>query len=288
MQRRSCLLDHRSVVTSSLVFAAVALVAPRAVWAGPPQSGDDEGAPLTPAPAAHVSARDLAGSGMFQPGLEPARTAPVPASALGVAGFDGARHTATFSATADVALARWLVLRGGVNYRPSERLTPGDDRSGARPAVSLRGRVLQQGSAGIDMSVSAGYSQEKLSAEGGMLHIGAAVGRSFDRRSLIGNAAVGGDPEGDDRDGLLGGAVLYRLVPSLNLGVQGFFRRDMGSTDPRHLARTDGQHDFAVGPAATYARDVLVFTVQTGLSGVKGNGTSALGMMALGGVGAVF
>jgi hypothetical protein len=259
---------------------------PRAAWAALPQSEDDEG--VAPPPAAHLSARDVAGSGLFQPGLEPARADAIPGSALGVAGFDGARHTSTFSATADVALTGWLVLRGGVLYRPSERLTPGDERAGARPSVSLRGRLLQQGSAGVDMAVSAGYSQEKLSAEGGILHIGAAVGRSFDRLSLIANVAVGGDPEGDDRDGLFGGAVLYRLVPSLSLGAQGFFRRDLGSTDPRHLARADGQHDFAVGPVATYARDVLIFTVQTRLSGVRGNGTSALGAMALAGVGAVF
>jgi hypothetical protein len=208
---------------------------------------------------------------------------------MGVAGFDGARHTTVFSAQAEVALARWLVLRGEAIYRPGNA-QPGraEDRAVARPAVSLRGRLLDQQAAGVDLAVLAGYSQEKLAAEGGMLHVGAAIGRSFDRLSLIGNLAVGGDPEGDDRDGALGGAVLWRAAPSLHLGGQGFFRRDLGSTDARHQLRKDGQYDYALGPVASYAREVLVFTVQTGVSGVHGAGTGTLGLLALGGVGAVF
>ncbi len=267
------------VVASSLFVSGLVAAEPSNVRAAMPTA--DEGTP----PPERVTARDLASSGVFLAGFEPARVAATPASALGVAGFDGARHTGVYSATADVALTGWLVLRGGIIYRPGLA----DDRSAGRPSVSLRGQLLHQQATGVDLSVSLGYSQERLSAEGGMLHVGTAVGRTFDRLSLIGNLALGTDPdEGDDRDGTLGGAVLYRAVSSLHVGAQGYYRRDLGSSDPRHLVRADGDSDFAVGPVATYARDVLVFTVQTGVSGIKGNATSALGLMAVGGVGAAF
>lgn len=271
MLRRTCLL-----VATFLTMAGVALAQPAV------EPGRDEG--VVPPSVPRATARDVAGSGLFLAGLQPAHASSLAGSGMGVAGFDGARHSAVFSATAEVALARWLVLRGEAIYRPSNS----DDRAVARPAVSLRGRVLDQQAAGVDLAVVAGYSQEKLAAEGGMLHVGAAIGRSFDRLSLVGNLAVGGDPEGDDRDGALGGAVLWRAAPSLHLGGQGFFRRDLGSTDGRRLLRKDGQYDYALGPVASYARDVLVFTVQTGVSGVRGAGTGALGLLALGGVGAAF
>ena len=272
MLRRPCLLVATVVLTTAGTAYAQTPDAP----------ARDEG--LAPAPVPRATAREVAGSGLFLSGLQPARESAIAGSGMGVAGFDGARHSTVFSATAEVALARWLVLRGEAIYRPSNS----DDRAVARPAVSLRGRLLDQQTAGVDLAVVAGYSQEKLAAEGGMLHVGAALGRSFDRLSLIGNLTVGGDPEGDDRDGAMGAAVLWRAAPSLHLGGQGFFRRDLGSTDGRHLLRKDGDYDYALGPVASYARDVLVFTVQTGVSGVHGAGTSALGLLALGGVGAVF
>ncbi|HET6147521.1 MAG TPA: hypothetical protein VFH68_08290 [Polyangia bacterium] len=265
------------------VVAALLTTAGAARAQAPTEPPGDEGT-MPPAPLPHASARDVAGSGLFLVGLQPAQVTPVAGSGIGVAGFDGARHTSVFSASAEVALARWLVLRGEAIYRPSNP----DDRAVARPAVSLRGRLLDQQSAGVNLALVAGYSQEKLAGEGGMLHFGAAIGRSFDRLSLIGNLAVGGDPEGDDRDGTLGGAALWRASPSLHVGGQAFFRRDLGSTDGRRLLRKDGQYDYAVGPVASYARDVVVFAVQTGVSGVRGAGTSALGLLALGGVGAVF
>jgi len=269
---------------AALLVAAFAFLttpgAARAQEAGGPEV--DDGGRTAPPP--RLTAREVTGSGQFLAGLQAARVSSITGSGLGLAGFDGARHTSVFSASAEVALARWLVLRGDAIYRPSNA----DDRAVARPAVSLRGRLLDQQSAGIDLAVLAGYSQEKLAAEGGMLHVGAAVGRSFDRLSLIGNLAVGGDPEGDDRDGTLGGAALWRAARSLHLGAQAFFRRDLGSSDGRRLLRKDGQYDYAAGPVASYAGDVLVFTLQTGVSGVNGAGTSAVGLLALGGVGAVF
>jgi hypothetical protein len=245
--------------------------------------GNDTDA-LTPV-ARPASARDAVGSGLFLSGVEPARATPLAGSGLGVAGFDGARHTSFFSASAEVALARWLVLHTGVIYRPSNT----DDRAAARPSVALRASLLDQARAGVDLAISIGYSQERLAAEGGILRVGAAVGRTFDRLSLIGNASFDSDPdEGDDRDGTLGGALLYRTLPGLHVGAQGSFRRDLGSTDPRRLLRKDADYDFAVGPVATYAREVLVFTLQTGVAGVKGTKTSDVGLLALGGLGAAF
>ena len=239
----------------------------------------------TPPPVSRVSARDAVGSGAFLSGVEPAKASPLAGTGLGVAGFDGARHTSFYSASAEVLLTRWLVLHGGVIYRPSNA----DDRAVARPSVALRASLLDQASAGVDLAVSLGYSQERLAAEGGILRVGAAVGRSFDRLSLIGNASFDSDPdEGDDRDGMVGGAVLYRSMPGLHVGAQGSFRRDLGSTDPRRLLRKDANYDFSVGPVASYARDVLVFTLQAGVIGVKGTTTGDVGLLALGGLGAAF
>src|SRR5438128_2080769 len=137
------MLLHRAglVVAAFLAIAGVA----RAQSARGPEVDDGE----RPAPAPRLFARDLAGSGQFLPGLQTAKVSAITGSGLGFAGFDGARHTAVFSVSAEVALARWLVLRGDAIYRPGNA----DDCAVTRPAVSLRGRLLDQQSSGVDLAV---------------------------------------------------------------------------------------------------------------------------------------
>ena len=230
-------------------------------------------------------ADEVVESGVFLTGMQPAAANLVAGSAVGLTGFDSARRTPLFALNGDVRLLSWLALRAGVYFNPNDNT--GDDRSRARPAVALRAHLASQGRAGVDVSLAAAYRQERFNEDGGLLDLTAAVGRRFGRVSLLGNVGAAADPEGDDFEGQVGAAALVRTTRSLTVGAQGFFRRDLGSTDPRRATRNGESYDFAAGPVAVFAPDVFVFSLQTGVVGVRAR-DSAVGVLALAGVGAVF
>jgi hypothetical protein len=235
--------------------------------------------------AGRPRANEVVETGVFLSGMQPAAASVVAGSAVGLTGYDSARQTTLFALTGDVRLLSWLALRAGVYYNPSDNT--GDDRSRARPAVSLRAHLASQDRAGVDVAVAAAYRQERFNEDGGLLDLTAAVGRRFGRVSLLGNVGAAADPEGDDFEGQVGAAALVRTTTRLSVGGQGFFRRDLGSTDPRRATRNGETYDFAAGPVAVYAPDVFVFSLQAGVVGVRAR-ESAVGLLALAGVGAVF
>jgi hypothetical protein len=267
----------RQLVLAAAAFAAAA-AAPTAARA---QAGGD--ADDASAEAPRPDARDLVGSGMFLHGLQAAGPSDVAASATAFAGFDGARSTPVAEAAAEVRIVPRLTIHAGGTY-----VNDHDDRSSVRPSVSLRVNVLQQARTGVDLSLSGGWRQDRFDQDGGMLEAGVAVGRREGRLALVGNVALDSDLEGDDRDGAITAAALYRLSLPLNVGAQAFFRRDLGSSDLRRLMRNNSVFDFAVGPVASYALRDFAFTLQTGAVGLKGEAKSAFGMFALGGVGTRF
>jgi hypothetical protein len=267
----------RQLVLAAAAFAAAA-AAPAAARAQA-GGGDD----VTSDEAARPDARELAGTGMFLHGLQAAGPSDVAASATAFAGFDGARATPVAEASAEVRVVRRLTIHAGGTY-----VNDHDDRSSVRPNVSLRVNVLQQARTGVDLALSGGWRQDRFDQDGGMLEMGVAVGRREGRLALIGNAVFASDPEGDDHDGAITGAALYRLSLPLNVGAQAFFRRDLGSSDLRRVMRNDTIYDFAAGPVASYALHDFAFTLQTGVVGLKGEAKSAFGLLALGGVGTRF
>ena len=262
--------------TGSLAALAVATLLPAIAHA---EADWDVAATAKPA------ARDLVGTGVFVAGLQPAGENQVAAVATALSGYDTARRTPLFSAVGDVRLLSWLALRGAVTYNPNDNT--GDDRSRVRPSIAVRAHLVGQERAGVDVSLAAAYRQERFAEDGGLLDLTAAVGRRFGRLSLIGNVGTAADPEGDDFEGQLSLAALFRTTSALTVGAQGFFRRDLGSTDPRRAARNGESYDFVAGPTLAYAYEALMFSLQAGVVGVRAN-DSALGVMGLGGVGAVF
>jgi hypothetical protein len=228
---------------------------------------------------------DVVGTGVFLPGFQPAADNKVAATATALSGYDSARRTPLFSAIGDVRLTSWLAIRGTVTYNPNDNT--GDDRSKARPSVALRASLLRQARAGVDLSVAAAYRQERFAEDGGLVDLTAAVGRRFGRLSLVGNVGAAADPEGDDFEGQLSAAALYRTSSALTVGAQGFIRRDLGSTDPRRMIRNGESYDFSVGPTVAYAYDAWMFSLQAGVVGVQAR-ESAFGLQGLAGVGAVF
>ena len=231
------------------------------------------------------AATELVGDGLFLGGLQPAGANHAAGSATALSGYDGARRTPFFSAVADVKLLSWLALRGGATYNPNDNT--GDDRSRLRPSVALRAQLLDQARFGADVSVAAGYRQERFAEDGGLLDLTAAVGRRFGRLALLGNVGAAADPEGDDFEGQLSLAALVRTTASLTLGVQGFYRRDLGSTDPRRGIRNGETYDFSAGPMIAYAYQSWMFSVQGGVVGVRAS-DSSVGAMGLAAVGAAF
>jgi hypothetical protein len=267
----------RQLVLAAAAFAAAA-AAPAAARAQ--SSGSDD---VTRGEETRADARELVGSGMFLHGMQSAGPSDVAASATAFAGFDGARSTPVAEASAEVRIVRRLTIHAGGTY-----VNDHDDRSSVRPNVSLRVNVLQQARSGVDLSLSGGWRQDRFDQDGGMLEAGVAVGRREGRLALVGNVVLASDPEGDDHDGAITAAALYRLSPPLNVGAQAFFRRDLGSTDLRRIMRNDTVFDFAAGPVASYALRDFAFTLQTGVVGLRGEAKSAFGLLALGGVGTRF
>jgi len=262
--------------TLTLLLATAALAALRAS-ARADGTIDADNAPQADAAA-------VARSGLFLRGMQAAGPNRASAAALSFGGYDSARRTPVFEAAAEVALARRLSVRAGASYLPGEH----DDRGSVRPNVVVRANLLEQARSGVDLSVLAAYRQERYTQDGGLIEAGAAAGHRWDRLALIGNLTFASDPEGDDHEGSLGGAALYRLTGAVNVGAQGFFRRDLGSTDLRRAMRNDTKYDFTLCPVASYTRDRFILTMQAGLAGLQGATSSALGVLALGGVGAVF
>jgi hypothetical protein len=233
------------------------------------------------------------GEDQFLVGTVSPRGASSSVIASGFGGYDGALRSALVGAASEVALTSWLALHAGFVYI-SAAADEGDGGSasgatkGLRANLGARAQFLRQANAGVDGAIAVNYRQDRFSEDGGLIESVIAVGRRNESLQFLGNAAFAMDPEGDDVEGELRAAGLYRVATPLNLGVQAIYRRDLGSTDTRRPLRTNPDAALTAGPIATYRLSDLVFMIHGGLSRSERATTTENAAFVIGAVGAAF
>ena len=227
--------------------------------------------------------RASADPGRFLPGVVAAEVGAALVSGSGWAGYEGATHAPLLGAFAEARLARWLILGVGVVYAQGNDLQP----AAARPSVVARGQILEQRRHGMDASVAFAYREDRYVGEDGFFQAALSVGRRSEAGLLLANLSFGTDGEGDDHVGELRLVGLARLGRHFHLGLDGDLRRSIDSTDPRRSAHGTPSFEYTAGPAATCTIGPLALFVETGITGVRLMRFQN-GLLALGGVGAVF
>jgi hypothetical protein len=194
--------------------------------------------------------------------------------AAGAAGYDGARGTAMFEASAEARVWGPIAVRGGAVYT-GDRL---------RPSFGVRVQALSERSPGLDGSVGVFYRPEGLTEPEGELETIVAAGRHLGRTYVVGNLVYGQDPEGRERDGELRLAVLHPATARLVLAVDGRARLAIGSS----AARGEPQADALFGPTAALSLGPVALTLQTGASALRRDDHTTFGAFVLGGLATAF
>src|SRR5205085_1684538 len=128
-------------------------------------------------------------------------------------GYDGARGSGLFEATAEVRVWGPVAVRGGAVYT-------GDDK-GLRPTFGVRVQALREAAHGLDATVGAFYRPEGLTEPEGEVEAVVAAGTHLGRTYVLGNLVYGQDPEGNERDGEVRLAAMASTAPWLLLGFDG-------------------------------------------------------------------
>jgi hypothetical protein len=268
---------HLQIPNSRVVglafITALWMAQPRAARAGEAESFGDVvvNEPLTKLAAS--PARLLPGAVLADVGL--ARVA-----GLAWGGYDGATKTALMGATAEARLHPRVVIGAGAVYAPAAF----DQPAAVRPSVALRVQLLEQGARGVDAGVAVAYREDRFVGEEGFFQGTIAVSRQGERMTWLGNLSYGQDGEGDDFEGELRAAALRRFGERLNLGLDGHFRKSLGSTD----ARGNPTMEYRVTPVLAYAIGPVALTAAAGVGGVRLSGRTESGLVGIGGVGATF
>ena len=244
-------------------------------------------------PPAAPSIESAGGEDQFLVGTVAPRSASTSVIAMGFGGYDGALRSALVGAASEVAVSSWLTLRAGFVYIPNAaNEEEGGSASGAtkglRANLGARAQLLRQANAGVDGAVAVNYRQDRFSEDGGLVEGVITVGRRNESLQFLANAAFAMDAEGDDVEGELRAAGLYRVATPLNLGVQAIYRRDLGSTDARRPLRTNPDAALTAGPVASYRLGDLVFMVHGGVSRSERAASTESATFVIGAVGASF
>jgi hypothetical protein len=218
-----------------------------------------------------------AADGSFLPFTQPASIDRQRAYALGVSGYDTARHTGTFEAAAEVRLLGPIAVRGGAVYTNGNRVL--------RPSFGARAQLLHEARQGVDGAVGVFYRPEGLTEPEGEIESVLSVGAHAGRTYFLGNLLYGQDPEGTERDGELRLAALRPVRARFLIGVDGRLRVDLGS-DPAKLAQHhEPTMDAMVGPSATALVGPVALSLQGGGSALRLQGSTAFGMFVGVGIG---
>ena len=229
-------------------------------------------------PVRRGSAADAAAQGMLLPEVIAPGGGRSHAVADVIGGYDSAENTAVLRAIGDVQVIGPLDLRFGVTYTPD---APNGD---VQPHFGLRVRALNQKSHGIDMALAVFYRMERFTDDEGLIQGLVSLGARFDRVGVFGHMSYGQDPEGDDREGDVAVAGLYRLSEPLQLGLETHVRFDLFSDDPKREARDDSEWDLIVGPTVNYSLGPVALIGQVGFRALETDQVHP-GVIALGGVG---
>jgi len=259
-----------------VVTGAVLLVAPPRAWAdaGPPEVEGRTAAPLA------GPIRAASGTGVFLPFSQAAAIEGQRAYAVGLAGYDSARKTGTFEASAEVRLFGPVAVRGGAVYTSGDRAL--------RPSFGARIQLLREGRHGVDSAAGVFYRPEGLTEPEGEIESVLSFGRHAGGAYLLGNLLYGQDPEGNERDGEVRLAALAPFGPRFLGGLDARLRFDLGSDAAKLAQYHEPTLDVALGPTATALLGPVAISLQAGGSAVRLQQRTSYGVFAMTGVGTVF
>lgn len=198
------------------------------------------------------------------------------------AGYDGGKQSALFTETVEARLVGRLVLVAGVGYTAEMPGSPG-----FRPQVGLRLQILDQERHGLEGAAAILYRQDQFTDEGGFFQGAVALERRFGRLLLVGNLIYGQDGEGDDREGEARLSALIAVGPGVRVGVDGRYRHELWSDDPKGASRTRPVAELVAGPTASFTLGTWAVMAEAGFSSVSVPATQN-GVIALAGFGSCF
>ncbi len=226
---------------------------------------------LALAPAASAQMLDVDGL------LVEASAVPAPGTVRVLANGGGQAAVADSEATANVAgSVLWVPFRGlagdvGAYYQTGS----------SGPSVRLRYQLLNQDSAGVNLSLGARYKSVGFAGEGsGEVEAMMAIGRSWGRLDTVLNGVWGWELNDPGMDAEVKALVGWRFTDNVRVGVEARAQSEVhdenGWKGPQML-----QTDLRAGPTAFW-RIAKPVTAQILLGVGKPIGVHAAGLLALG------
>lgn len=223
--------------------------------------------------------------GIAPPALTPSQIGPGRAAPLvyvGVeGGWDGPRQGALMETNLEAPVV------GPLSFRAGAATNPIDGR--ARPSFALKVDLLTQGRHGVDGAVYGGYRGQGFNLVPAV-EMGIAVGRHFQRLSLLSSLAYGQGLEQGERYGDVRVAGLLRVNRRMNLNVgldaRARFDLERDADEPAGEAGFDG----VAGPIVVWGIGRFAISGQTGVGVVsmRTGGPTRVGATSRLGVGASF
>jgi len=218
----------------------------------------------------------------FLPDAVGARVTDDHATVTSWAGYDGPKRSPLITAMMEARIVGRVVLMAGAGYTA--------DLPGAptfRPQVGLRAQLLDQAKHGIDGSAAVMYRQDLFTDEGGFIQAAFAFERQQGRLLVVGNVLYGQDGEGDDRDGEARLAAMVETARGLRVGLDGRYRHDLWSSDPRGASLDRPVSEIMAAPTASLSYGSWAVMAEAGFSSVRTTVTSN-GLIAMGGLASSF
>jgi hypothetical protein len=240
----------------------------------PARADDRDGNDGAAAPPPRTAAS--AGAGSFLAFSHPAALDTQGAYATGTAGYDGARGSALYEASAEVRLWGPLSLRGGALYAQGEHRL--------RPSFGARVQVLHEARNGLDAAAGLFYRPEGLTEAEGELEAVVSAGAHLGSAYLLGNLVYGQDPDGNERDGEVRLAALAPVGGPVLVGLDSRLRFALGTRS----AKKEPTLDALVGPSATVLVGPVALLLHAGGSAFRLDAHTAYGLFVLGGLGTAF
>lgn len=218
-------------------------------------------------------------NGSFLPQTLSAEVGSTSVFAYGSGGYDSSRSGPLIDSAVEAHVWGPFALRFQATYS--------NDTDKMRPSIAGRVQFLRQERHGLDGSVTVFFKTEGFTETEGEIETFLSLGRRFERVTLVGDLVYGQDPEGNERDGEVRGAV-FRQWRWLTYGLDSRVRFAIG-TQHGHAATTEPVFDFLGGPVVAAATGVGAVFAQAGPSAFQlENGPTRVGMAVLAGLGAAY
>lgn len=199
--------------------------------------------------------------------------------AYGSGGYDSSRRGPLVDSVVEARIWGPFALRFQATYS--------NDTDKMRPSVAGRAQFLRQERQGVDGSVTVFFKTEGFTETEGEIETFLSFGRRFEQLTLVGDLVYGQDPEGNERDGEVHGAIFHQ-AKGLMVGLDSRVRFAIG-TQHGHAATTEPVFDFLAGPIATAATGMGAIFAQVGPSAFQlENSPTHVGVAALAGLGGAY